>query len=177
MIDLLQKAGLNSYESKVYLALLEYGRLDAKSISDKSLVPPTAVYPNLKSLLQKGLIQKFDGEVAYFEALNPNTAIQAYVEQQKKELASLQESLIQSSQELFHRKQINPEKEVLNVSLGKEASSAIYQETISQAKKSYYILGWRMDKPKYYHFLNEFRQAVKKGVDIRILVVGKEEKK
>ena len=59
MEEELRKIGLTPYETKIYQVLLSYGRLGAKEIAERSKVPPTAVYPNLKSLISKNLIQKF----------------------------------------------------------------------------------------------------------------------
>ena len=176
-MEQLRELGLNGYEAKIYQCLLEYGHLQAKEIAQKSAVPITAVYPNLKGLLGKNLVQKFSGEVASFEALQPSLTLPTYIAQQKKLLDDLQQSLTENLEKIYHKKQIFPEKEVVTISMGREASSAIYQNTLKRAKKSFFVLGWHFVKVKdKYVFLQQFRQALGKGVELRVILTGPPEK-
>src|SRR3989338_5534220 len=177
MFNQLTAVGLTSYQAKVYLALLEYGRLSARQIAEKSGVPFTAVYPNLNYLLEMNLIQKFNGSTAYFEAWSPTMALPALIKQKKQKLEEMEKTLVDASQQLFHRKQIVPKPEVLALSLGREASSAIYQDTLQRATKSFFILGWHFLKIKdKYVFLREFQKVLRRGVDVRIILTGPPEK-
>ncbi len=173
----LRSLGLSSYETKIYRCLLEYGKLNAKDIASHSTVPPTAVYPNLKKLLQKGLVQQFKGEVALFEALPPALVVPSFVEQEKRRLQELQENIVQQAEQIFHSKQIIKEREVLQVSYGKPFSSAIYFDALTKVQKSFYILGWLFLKVgDKYQFLREFKRVLQQGVDVRILLTGPTEK-
>lgn len=172
-LDQLSKLGLSPYETKIYTALLEYGRMSARDISEKSMVPPTAVYPNLKRLVERNLVQELRGEVAFFEPLDPVIAIPAYIQKQKKSLDKVGNNLTEQAQKLFHHKQIVKVPEVLNVSLGKEASGQIYIDTLNRAKETYFVLGWTFRTAgtgtvKLHHLL----EAQKKGVDIRVIVTA-----
>lgn len=173
----LRSLGLTSYETKIYRCLLEYGKLNAKDIASYSEVPPTAVYPNLKKLLQKGLLQQFKGEVALFEALPPSLVVPSFVEQEKKKLEELQENIVRQAEQALHSKQIVREREVLQVSYGKPFSSAIYVEALAKVKKSFYIVGWIFLKVgDKYKFLQQFKKVLQRGVDVRILLTGPAEK-
>ncbi|MFA6461210.1 MAG: helix-turn-helix domain-containing protein [Candidatus Woesearchaeota archaeon] len=174
MEKLLKEIGLNGYESKIYLVLLQYGKLDAKSVSQYSKVPPTAVYPNLKSLLEKGLIQKFEDKIASYQILPPETAISGYVEDTKKKMNKIKEEIVLISKQTFQNKIIQPRPEVVHLSQGKDTSEQIYLDALSRTEKTYYILGWtfRTVSNKYTN-LHQYAAAVKKKkVDMRIIVTG-----
>ena len=173
MYQELRRLGLTKYETKMYQALVEYGRLDAKSLSKISGVPPTAVYPNVKSLQEMGLIQHFSGKISAYEAIQPKVALPAFVEREKKKLILLQNNLIQQAENALHKKEIFPQKEVVQVSQGREASTALYSSFAKQTRKSLYILGWHMYKVRdKYEWLRVLQQLVKKGADVRILLIG-----
>lgn len=177
MIEKLQEIGLTSYEAKIYLALLEYGRMHAREIAEKSTVPITAIYPNVKTLQEKKFLQKFSGETAQFEALPPSVAFPSYIEKRKLELDKNAKNIVQESELLLGKKKLTTEKEVLTLSLGKEASSVIYHESLKRVTNSYYILGWHFIKVRdKYGFLQDFKQAISKGVDVRIILTGPTDK-
>ncbi len=177
MLELLKQVGLNGYESRVYITLLQNGELDAKSISERSNIPPTAVYPNLKSLKSKGLIQELAGKVSVYQALLPESALSAYVEEQKKALTGLKEKLVAESEKLsFSRSE---KKEAVHVSYGQEFSEQIYMESLARAKKTYYVLGWtfRTIGNKYTN-LQKFKEKIQKEkLDVRVIITGEAKQK
>lgn len=173
----LKKLGLSPYETKIYVALLRHGRMPAREIAEKSAVPPTAVYPNLKKLVQKNLIQQFSGEIAFFETIEPNIAIPSFIQQRKNSLEEMEKKLVQQALHLTQDKQVMKAPEVLSVSVGREASSSIYFDTLKRTTKTYYILGWtfRTAGAKFAK-LQQLIEAKNKGIDIRIIVTGNDEK-
>jgi len=75
----LRNLGLTKYESAVYSDLIKNGKSEAKDISRRSKIPPTAVYPFLKSLIEKELIQQVKGEISLFEAPPPESALKVFI--------------------------------------------------------------------------------------------------
>lgn len=55
-VEKLQKLGLNLSEAKVYLALLELGKVQAGEISKRSQINRTTVYDSLERLIERGLV-------------------------------------------------------------------------------------------------------------------------
>lgn len=55
----LKEFGLSSKEAKVYLALLELGDSKIQSISQKTKINRTSVYPIIKKLIRKGLVGSY----------------------------------------------------------------------------------------------------------------------
>ena len=177
MYQELRQLGLTKYETKIYHTLLEYGKLNAQDIAKYSGVPPTAVYPNLKSLIAKQLLQEFSGKIKIFAVLEPETAFASFVEKKKKELLLLKVNLTAQAKQVLHKKELTPQKEVLQLSAGKEASEIIYKNFMSKAKNSLYILGWRMyTVGEKYSWLQKYKQLLQRGVDIRLILTGKLEK-
>lgn len=173
----LKKIGLTKYESYVYSSLMRNGRSSAIEISDKSKVPPTAVYPNLKALIKKQLVQKIGGDPATYEALPINASIKNLIEKKQKELEQLELETINYLEELSTEKSVPKEREIVTLSKGKTFSSEIYHESIKKVNKTFFIMGWRFEKiGDRYNFLKEFKKAIKRGVDVRIIVTGSYEK-
>lgn len=173
----LRKLGLTKYETKIYQTLLEYSRLPVQEIAKHSGVPPTAVYPTVKKLLSLGLVQQFAGKVRTFSVAPPETALRMLIERKKSELSGVQQEVIAEAKKRFHQKEIVPRQEVLQLSLGRKASEALYKEFIGKARKSLYILGWRMytigDK---YAWLRAYKKLIARKVDVRLLLTGQPEK-
>ena len=171
----LGKLGLSPYETKIYLALLKHGRMPAREIAEKSTVPPTAVYPNLKKLVLKHLIQEFSGEVTIFGAVEPNIAIPAFLREKRKALEEMEGKLVAQAMNLVQDKEVLKAPEVLNISVGREASSSIYFDALKRTTKTYYILGWTFKTTgAKFAKLQHLVEAKKKGVDVRIIVTGTE---
>ena len=176
-MDAFSALGLSQYENAIYTALLEFGRLNAKEIAERSSVPPTAVYPNLDKLEQRDLVQRFEGQIAVFEAVNPAVAIPAFIKKQKEDLDEKQALLLSVAERIYHQKQITPEPEVLTLSLGKEASSAIYYDALIRAQRTFYVLGWSFGKVRdKFVTLHHLAKARQNGVDVRIISNGTKDK-
>ena len=89
----------------------------------------------------------------------------------------MKETLIEETETRLHQKEIVPTKEVVQVSLGKKASAAIYQDFIKRANKSIYIMGWFLYKiGDKYTLLQDYKKALRRGVEIRLITVGRPEK-
>ncbi len=170
-MEMLRKVGLSEYESKIYEAILKNGRSDAQRISEFSGVPKTAVYPNLRTLIKKGLVQEMKGDISLFEALPHSGAINNYIDSKIRDLSSLKRELLLELSDIKVNKVEN--KEVLWITHGKEASREFYKSAFERARKTIFILGWRFEKVSdKYIFLNYLKKLLKKKIDVRILVTG-----
>lgn len=172
-----KRLGLTEYETKIYRELVKGQKLSAKKLAEKTTVPATAVYPTVKTLMKKKLVQEFSGETKEFQAIKPELAIPEFIENKKKELSQMEEETLQEIKRLKQEKTTLPVKDILTLSLGQKASVMIYEDSIQKAKKSIYILGWRMHKIKdKYTFLQHFKDPIKRKVDVRLLLTGGPEK-
>ena len=72
----LKDFGLNSYESKVWVALLSRGISTAGELSDIANVPRSRSYDVLESLEKKGFVVMKLGKPIKYIAVSPNEAIE-----------------------------------------------------------------------------------------------------
>jgi len=172
--ETLSSMGLTGYETKIYIALVEFGRLNAQDIAKNSKVPITAVYPNLKSLVGKGLVQKIEGEVGYYLAKDIKTAIRSFIKNRAQELEKFGENVVSELESIKRKKQIAKEPEIIDVSVGGPASTQLTLKLADETKKSLHILGWRFSTMRSaYLLLNKFSELIKNGKDVRIIVTKK----
>ncbi len=167
-MESLKQLGLTSYEEAIYYSLLKYGRSDARELSEYSKVPPTAVYPNLKSLVQKGLIQQFEGEISEYEAIQPSIAVKNFIEKKIDDLKELEETMVPELDHLRSEHAVLQKKQVVSLSHGVDASVAITKDFISKVKNSLFILGWRASSAHKYTLVNELKKL--KNKDVRIIL-------
>ena len=136
-MEALKKLGLTKYESAIYTCLLKIGRSKASDISDKSKVPITAVYPNLKTLIKKQLVQQFNGDPSLYEAINPKLSINSFIKNREKEYLSAAEEIIRYAESVKEKEIIHPKKEVLKVTHGKELSKEVYLDALNKVTERY----------------------------------------
>jgi len=171
----LKELGLTGYETSVYSTLLSYGRLTAKELSDHSKVPPTAVYPNVESLMKKGLIQKLVGKIATFEALPPKVGLRSWVHNEAARMIELEKELTPLLEERANQKRIPAAREPIFLSSGAEASHEITMGFMDEAKESLFIVGWAFRSSlNMYRLLKGLRSAVQRNVDVRLILPRKE---
>lgn len=168
-----RKIGLTKYESLIYSDLIKYGKSNAQKISERSKVPPTAVYPNLKNLLNKKLIQEIKGDVSLFEALPARTAIDLFVKEKQDELLKLKEDSIEYAKQLLNEKKPIEKKEVMLFTYGKPASVETYVKSFDKAQKTFYIVGWKFEEINdKYNLLKGFQKMIKRKIDVKIILTG-----
>ena len=75
-LNKLKDFGLNSYESKLWIALLSRGVSTAGELSDISNVPRSRAYDVLESLEKKGFIIVKVGKPIKYLAVTPNEVVE-----------------------------------------------------------------------------------------------------
>ena len=78
--------GLSPTEARVYVALLGMGTVGAQAVADRLGLTRGAVYPALRSLVEKGLLQGGAGYGSRFRAAPPESAVADLIERQREEL-------------------------------------------------------------------------------------------
>jgi sugar-specific transcriptional regulator TrmB len=164
---------LTGYETAVYLALLKEGRSNAKAIAAATDVPPTAVYPNLKSLAAKGIIQQIQGDIYEYQATKPSIALKQYFSKKHQMLQELEYDLLPELDAIMDTGDIQRQKEIVSLSSGSDAFIAILKELIDKTQKSMYIVGWRFRHiGSSKRSFAELNSLAKKGADVRIIVTN-----
>ncbi|MCK4305439.1 MAG: TrmB family transcriptional regulator [Candidatus Eisenbacteria sp.] len=75
LLENLAKLGLNAYEARGYLALMERKSLTATQISTVSGIPRTRVYSVTESLMKKGLCSFIPGKIRKYRASEIDVAV------------------------------------------------------------------------------------------------------
>lgn len=89
IIETLKKFGLNEYEARAYSTLVFIGPCKAGEISKNAQIPQSKVYDTLDGLLEKNLIEIFNGRPKEFKAVPPEIALRNLIEEKEGELNSL----------------------------------------------------------------------------------------
>jgi len=171
--------GLNSYEAKLWTALLSRGISTAGELSDIAGVPRSRSYYVLESLEKKGfIIMKIDKPIKYI-AVNPaevldrvKKRVQIDAEEQVKMLSELNNSEILNELSLLHSQgveMVDP-SDMTGVIKGRELIYDHFNTLIKDAKDSIVLATSEEGVMRKADALKKtLKKAKDKGVKIRIL--------
>ncbi|MFH1054151.1 MAG: helix-turn-helix domain-containing protein [Candidatus Woesearchaeota archaeon] len=176
--NLLKKLGLNSYEIDIYILLIQHGKLTAKELAKISNVPPTAIYPNLKSLANKKLVFLINKEPLTYKAIDPKIGLNAYKESKNKELEEIEKQAVQELNQIQKSKLVEKNNDFLNIMKGWNQSANLVKKLLNESKKEFLLMSGMTTKTAAVN-AEALRNAIKRGVQIRFILVKiqKENKK
>ncbi|RXK18247.1 TrmB family transcriptional regulator [Macrococcus sp. DPC7161] len=90
MIQQLTHFGLNTYEAKCYIALIQNGQSNGYQISKTSTVPRARIYDTLTKLIEKGIVFKHEAEQTTYTALDYSELLQKFQTQYNDVIRSLE---------------------------------------------------------------------------------------
>lgn len=179
-LERLKDFGLNSYERKLWIALLSRGVSTAGELSDISNVPRSRAYDVLESLEKKGFIIVKVGKPIKYLAVAPSEVIERVkkkvaeeADERSKMLSQLKDSDILEQLNSLHTDGVTL-VDPTDRSGAFRGQEKIYEHLtmmIKNAKKSITL----MTSPtgltrKYDFFANHLKRAAKAGVNIQIMV-------
>ncbi len=183
----LKDFGLNSYESKLWVALLSRGVSTAGELSDISNVPRSRAYDVLESLEKKGFIVVKIGKPIKYLAVNPNEVVERVkkritddANQQSKILENLKDSEILNELDSLHSsgiKMVDP----TDKSASFRGRDKVYDHLnflFKNAKKSIHLMTTKegLDR-KSEVLMKPMKKAASRGVDIKIFAPNNASKK
>ena len=183
LIEKLKVFGLNSYEAKIWTALLSRGVSTAGELSDIANVPRSRTYDILESLEKKGFIVQKIGKPIKYMAIPPEEVIER-LKKQVKESAREREKMLEKIKDtdifeelkLLHSRGIDlvdPSDIATNLK-GRSAMVDQIAMMVKESEKYIYIgitpntLIYMLPRLKPY-----LQEAKKRGVKINILMAGK----
>lgn len=89
ILETLKKFGLSDYESRAYTALVLKGPSKAGEICREADVPQSKIYETLTYLMDKQLIEMFDGRPKEFKAVPPDIVLKGLMEEREVEFKAL----------------------------------------------------------------------------------------
>ncbi len=179
-LNRLKDFGLNSYESKLWIALLSRGVSTAGELSDISNVPRSRTYDVLESLEKKGFIIVKVGKPIKYLAVPPSEVIER-VKKKVHEEAEVRNTMLTQLKDSDTLDQLNT-LHVEGVKLvdptdksgafrGQDKSYEHLATMIKNAKKSITIMTSKSGADdKLEHLGGHLRRAAKSGVEVRVSV-------
>lgn len=135
----LKKLGLSANEAKVYLALLERGRLGAPALIEITRVPRGTIYPVLTSLTNRGIIQAGPGYGGRYQAVTPQQAVASLIRWEREALAErehLAEEVAKELEPLAATSTENLVEEPLEVLRDRRAMTERFEELQREAREA-----------------------------------------
>jgi sugar-specific transcriptional regulator TrmB len=166
MLEELKDLGLTEYEIRVYRTLLVLGTAKGGDISKTSKVPHGKTYLALHTLADKGLITIIPEKPKLFRALPPKQGINRFLEDKKREIDGIGESVIKSLRNVKQR----PKEEVherVQVVLGFEKMFKLYVNYANTAEKEMLVFSVGEKIPNYVK--KTIRNLVKKKLDCKFI--------
>ncbi|MBS3123443.1 TrmB family transcriptional regulator [Candidatus Woesearchaeota archaeon] len=179
-LNRLKDFGLNSYESKLWVALLSRGVSTAGELSDISNVPRSRTYDVLESLEKKGFIVVKVGKPIKYLAVNPFEVVERVkkkvveeAEEKSQLLSQLKGSDILDQLNTLHTegiKMVDP-TDKSGAFRGREKVHEHLHYLIKNAKKSIVMMTSKGGaERKFEAFAAALKKAAKSGVDVKIVV-------
>lgn len=177
-IEKLKIFGLNSYEAKIWVALLSRGVSSAGELSDISNVPRSRSYDVLESLEKKGFIVMKIGKPIKYIAVPPNEVlervkqkVQKEAQDQTKNLETLKESDVLSELSSLHNKGVEL-VEPTELTASFRGRNRVYDQILLMLKESETNFTLVTTEEgfirKAEYLARAFKKAHERGVHIRV---------
>lgn len=157
LIEKLKEIGFNTYEAKVYVALLKKYPATGYEVSKLANIPQSRTYDTLKALEEKNVVAPTNSKPVSYTPIKPKQLLSSYQKKMNSTLNYLEKHLPEVKDNY-----IEP---VITVS-GKQNIQNKVLEVIQNAKREIYMEIWSQD---YRFFEQELLNAYNRNVEIRIV--------
>ena len=177
-IDKLKVFGLNSYEAKIWVALLSRGVSSAGELSDISNVPRSRSYDILESLEKKGFIVMKIGKPIKYIAVPPEEVLERVkgrikeeAAQQATSLDGLKESELLGELTVLHNQGVEL-VEPTELTASFRGRNKVYEQMLlmlKEAEESFSLITTEEGLARKFEYLSRaFKKAHERGVKIQI---------
>jgi sugar-specific transcriptional regulator TrmB len=157
LVEKLKEIGFNSYEAKVYIALLKKHPATGYEISKLANIPQARTYDTLKVLEEKGIAVATNAKPITYTPVKPKQVISSYQKKMNSAINYLEKHLPEVKE--------NYKEPVVTIN-GRQNINDKILEVIQNAKKEIYLEIWSQD---YKIFEQELLNAYNRNVEIRIV--------
>ncbi len=168
LLALLKNLSLNSYESKCYMAFLQFKNLKASECAKIANVPPTKVHVTLRSLAERGLINFTNDKPMMFFLVPPENGLMKFVDMKKDRLENLKKQLKDFLGQIKFGDDRTETREKVVIKYGREQQHGLALNFPKTAEKEIMIISAGEKLP--YSLLQESKKAIDRGVKIRYIV-------
>jgi sugar-specific transcriptional regulator TrmB len=156
----LSELGLSRNESKVYSALIQFGKLGAGELSSKSGVSYGRIYDVLGVLINKNLVYIIPEKTKKFIPASPENFLKL-IDDKQRDLEKIRQR-IKEMRNFYNLAEKNP----VQMQLGRKGFYKIVKD-MKTPKKYDYTIRWTSEpKPDS---IRKFKESKKEGVDLRFL--------
>ena len=157
LVEKLKEIGFNSYEAKVYIALLKKYPATGYEVSKLANIPQARTYDTLKVLEQKNIVAATDTKPVSYTPIKPKQILSSYQKKMNSTINYLEKHLPEVKE--------NYSEPVINIT-GKQNIQNKIIEIIKNAKREIYMEVWSQD---FKIFEQELLNAYNRNVEIRIV--------
>lgn len=157
LIDNLKELGLNTYESKVYIALLKKYPATGYELSKIANIPQSRTYDTLKALVEKKIVITTNSKPAEYSPIKPKELTKRFKRKMSSTIEYLENNLPDVKDNYY--------EPILSVSGTANIQNKIL-EIIRSAEKEIYLEIWSKD---FHVFEEELLKAYDRNVEIRIV--------
>ena len=161
-LEIIQKAGLNEAQAKVYLALLRNGEMTPTKIAEESGEARTNTYAILAKLEEAGLVRRGEGKKQSYIASHPS-ALETIAEKRRRTATKNEQALKANMSAILDMFYAHSERPGVKVYTGYEGVKEIYRDVL-RTGETVYLLRTEADR-EMFDFIMKYRQLMgKKGV-------------
>lgn len=157
LIEKLKEIGFNSYEAKVYVALLKKHPATGYEVSKLANIPQARTYDTLKVLEEKNVVATTNTKPTTYTPIKPKQLLTGYQKKMNSTLNYLEKHLPEVKD--------NYNEPIINIA-GKQNIHNKIIEIIQNAKREIYMEVWSQD---FNIFEQELLNAYNRNVEIRIV--------
>ncbi len=157
LVEKLKEIGFNTYEAKVYIALLKKYPATGYEVTKLANIPQARTYDTLKALEEKNVVATTNTKPITYTPIKPKQLISSYQKKMSTTINYLEKHLPEVKEDY--------NEPVINIS-GKENIQNKVLEVIQNAKQEIYIEVWSQD---FKIFEQELLNAYNRNVEIRIV--------
>ena len=161
--QILQQAGLDQKEAKIYLAVLSLGEATVLPISKKANIGRTYCYDILDALAEKGLVTYVEKRGRRRYSATPPEMIKKLLIDKIEQF----DEVLPDLKALYQKAPIRPKVRFFE---GREGIEVLHEEILKEAKEVWFfgsISDWAKRFPNYVEYV---RKQIAKGIKIRDLV-------
>jgi len=165
---ILQQFGLTGNETKIYIALLEYGPCLVSKIVKETKLNRTHIYDRLNQLIEKGLVTYvIKTGKKYFNAISPDRLLQI-LEEKELDINKQRKELKRILPQLLKKKS---EEDFVEVFKGKEGLKSLLNDILKE-KQEVFILGFTGSVAKELEFFYSHFQKKRAKLGIKKKIIA-----
>ena len=157
LVEKLKEIGFNSYEAKVYIALLKKYPATGYEVSKLANIPQARTYDTLKVLEEKNVVAASNSKPVSYTPIKPKQILSSYQKKMNSTINYLEKHLPEVK---------NNYNEPIITITGRQNIHNKILEIIQNAKREIYMEVWSQD---YKIFEQELLNAYNRNVEIRIV--------